>query len=430
MRVARTPKVLGDESGAVLVIVALSMIALLGMVVLVVDTGALLTTRREMVRSADAAALAGAISCARNEPAEMVAKANEFADANRGGAVATNIAVTPTASCGNSSGTIKVTYTTPQEMFFAPVLGLPESVDVKASSSATWGPSGRVKALPVMVSASALANCGFGAGVVVTPGDEPKCGIWYDDDDIGAAQWGFVNFDLWDVGPSGHCSNSGSASTDWIVNGKELAVNFPTSTYACADTGLVASDWMLLDSEAGKIKYFPIAIGQVDQSGGASPPGSLDKYDIAGFAGMRIVSATKKTGSADQSGSCSTTFDATTGQLIPLESITDPGCPAGLEGTIYGTPTVEIKNKTASEGTDYTYDSLTKVVTWIGDDTPDVTVSFSWNKPGETVTCGGEPKNSSSVCLVVSWPGASIAGRNPLSDGMDFGVRSVRLVGS
>lgn len=53
-------RLLRDEAGATLALVALSMTALLSMVALVVDLGMLLNTRAEAQRAADAAALAGA----------------------------------------------------------------------------------------------------------------------------------------------------------------------------------------------------------------------------------------------------------------------------------------------------------------------------------------------------------------------------------
>lgn len=53
-------KMLGNERGAVLVVVAISMVALLSMVALAVDLGMLFKTRDEAQRAADAAALAGA----------------------------------------------------------------------------------------------------------------------------------------------------------------------------------------------------------------------------------------------------------------------------------------------------------------------------------------------------------------------------------
>ncbi len=56
-----------EEEGAVLVIVTLSLIALFGLMVLVVDVGSLLFTRRALVNAADAAALAAAQSCGQME---------------------------------------------------------------------------------------------------------------------------------------------------------------------------------------------------------------------------------------------------------------------------------------------------------------------------------------------------------------------------
>src|SRR3954470_2764520 len=53
----------GDQSGVTMVIVALCLIALMGMLVLVVDVGGLLWNRRAMVNASDAAALAAAKSC-------------------------------------------------------------------------------------------------------------------------------------------------------------------------------------------------------------------------------------------------------------------------------------------------------------------------------------------------------------------------------
>jgi len=53
----------GDQSGVTMVIVALCLIALMGMIVRVVDGGGLLWNRRAMVNASDAAALSDAQSC-------------------------------------------------------------------------------------------------------------------------------------------------------------------------------------------------------------------------------------------------------------------------------------------------------------------------------------------------------------------------------
>jgi Flp pilus assembly protein TadG len=52
-----------DEGGAVLVIVALSLIALFAMAVISIDVGGVYAARRSMVNAADAAALAAAQTC-------------------------------------------------------------------------------------------------------------------------------------------------------------------------------------------------------------------------------------------------------------------------------------------------------------------------------------------------------------------------------
>ena len=72
------------EDGATLIIVTLSLLALFGMMVLVVDVGSLLYARRAMVNAADAAALAAAQSCGQKGLTwgfgPTVVPADDFAD--------------------------------------------------------------------------------------------------------------------------------------------------------------------------------------------------------------------------------------------------------------------------------------------------------------------------------------------------------------
>src|SRR5207302_10964458 len=117
-------RVHGEERGAVAAIVVISLIALLGMCVITVDLGGMLTTRRRVVASADSAALAGAQSCARQLPAEAQSQADAFAVDNQPGATETSFS---TQGCRSqqSSGTVTVSYKAPVSLEFAPVLGLP-----------------------------------------------------------------------------------------------------------------------------------------------------------------------------------------------------------------------------------------------------------------------------------------------------------------
>ena len=61
----------GDERGAVLVHAAIAMLALMAFNALVIDYGALWVSRRQAQNAADAAALAGALSLAFDDPDDI-----------------------------------------------------------------------------------------------------------------------------------------------------------------------------------------------------------------------------------------------------------------------------------------------------------------------------------------------------------------------
>src|SRR5213593_4218162 len=130
------------ERGATVVIVALSLIAMFGMIVLVVDVGGLLWKRRELVNGSDAAALSAASTCSLpstvdNRTAEVAA--DELAGQNVTGldpTTATNATV-PAGLChGTASGWVKVQYSQNQHLFFAPVLGFPNQNGVTTKAYA------------------------------------------------------------------------------------------------------------------------------------------------------------------------------------------------------------------------------------------------------------------------------------------------------
>ena len=87
----------GDESGVTMIIVALCMVALIGMIVLVVDVGGLLWNRRAMVNASDAAALSAAKSCVL--PASMDPQTAEQAADALAAQNSTGADVARTTSC-------------------------------------------------------------------------------------------------------------------------------------------------------------------------------------------------------------------------------------------------------------------------------------------------------------------------------------------
>lgn len=306
-RIFRRPA--GDEEGAVLVIVTLSLIALFGMMVLVVDVGSLLFTRRAMVNAADAAALAAAQSCGAKEGEDAAAVMAEFyAVANQSG-VFLSEAPEFDPSCDASTGTVTVRLTTERPLFFAPVLGFGGDAEVATTATAMWGGAGAgEKVAPLMLSANRLSSC------EIPPPEgnvEPhECTFWWNNspashpDDLANAEWGTLDLLNWDVEPPVHCNNSTPPQfEEWMLTGffDPLPITPPT-TYVCRGQGNFGNALnrdILEAARRGDPLYFPVndPQTQIDGDGNACPPpppgGTIachvDKYNIIGFAKLKII---------------------------------------------------------------------------------------------------------------------------------------------
>jgi len=143
-----------DESGVTMVIVALCLIALVGMLVLVVDVGGLLWNRRAMVNASDAAALAAAKSCVLptgtgvgtdTYPAGIAGAeqaADDYAHQNSSGADTSAPNIISSNGCDSSaSGYVTVEYGANQQLFFAGIFGKGQG-HVTTQATAIWGPAG------------------------------------------------------------------------------------------------------------------------------------------------------------------------------------------------------------------------------------------------------------------------------------------------
>ncbi|MEE8488590.1 MAG: Tad domain-containing protein [Gemmatimonadota bacterium] len=139
---------LRDESGAAIVLVAVSMVALLSAVALAVDVGMLVTARTEAQRVSDLSALAGVGILAVQPDAEALARSTaiEFALLNtvqREAAVVLPEDVD--VNLDSSTVTVRTIRTqsrgTPVGTFFARVFGV-NSVDITATATAIAEPAG------------------------------------------------------------------------------------------------------------------------------------------------------------------------------------------------------------------------------------------------------------------------------------------------
>ena len=180
-----------EEQGAVLAIVAISLIVLVGMLVLTFDLGRGVALKRNMVNAADAGALAAARECGlANGEASAKAAAGVLAADNNSAAKVTGFQIDPSpavcAGGGNpdpdGKNTVTVTVTVPQQYFFAQIFGF-DSGTVVASATAEWtsqmsGPA------PLKLEALNVEGCLAG-------GTGSHCYVGYDDVD---SQYGWLNF--------------------------------------------------------------------------------------------------------------------------------------------------------------------------------------------------------------------------------------------
>lgn len=459
----RSRVVKGDESGATLVIVALLLIALLGMMVLVLDVGGLLVKRRYMVQAADAAALAAAESCAvgagtvlgNGQPAgdpKTVALTysrsqgqNEDTTVVPGvGADSGGIVAASTVGCQTSSkGHVTVSYTTQQSLFFAGIFGYGPSSSVGSRATATWGPLGSGNAVPIALQAGQLqGSCHIPDPLAINK----ECAFWFNNNDTADAQntWRFMNLDQWNVSPTAHCVNSGDkARQAWIETGfpDPLLLNGTppgnSPTYVCAAGGK-SNNFADLAKQEGQIKLFP-----VNDCAGQLPgvcPATPDKFDIIGFSSLLVEHVYKgddplAIGSFGANGQCILTLPSLTNGTTALTSIlsTTPntkGCPTTappVSGITNVTVSYPSPKTTVTCGTTAPclYNTSTGVLTWSGGTKANASIKFDWAFSNTAGACGTHTSDPNAICLVTVYKGFVTS--SGVIGGADFGARTIRL---
>lgn len=126
---------LKNENGVVAIFVAVALVALIGIVAYVIDTGSLYQTRRSMQKSADAAALAGAQELP-GSPDNAVQVAISYAGMHGDIISSSDVDIESTFVAND---TIRVTVSDPDKAtFFAGIFGI-NSAPVEASATAMVG---------------------------------------------------------------------------------------------------------------------------------------------------------------------------------------------------------------------------------------------------------------------------------------------------
>ncbi|MGH2539444.1 MAG: pilus assembly protein TadG-related protein [Actinomycetota bacterium] len=446
-----------EESGAVVPIVVLSLIAIFAMVVLTIDVGGLLLARREMVNASDAAALAAAQSCASNEDVLVPeGQADAYASQNVSDVITGTTNITDVVGCDTGSGHVSVEYLTHQELFFAQVLGFGDTGDVRTAATAAWGPSAGGMAVPIVIESGFLqGTCEIPDGIAI--GD--TCALYYNNGDssLGDANWGFMNLDQWNVDAGESCTSAGSSDRgDWILNDfdEPLVLNGTPpgseSTYVCNDTGHSTRDWQdLFDrmNSPNPVVMFPVndCDGQLDKSGTVSPcPSTPDKYDIIGFTRLKLIGVYKGNdpvaiGTPGVSGVCVVSKTSLAfGQVKPLSDTygSGGGCPSGAPDNLdpsdvhvfskSGAERVQCVPGDLSTTCDYWFDPVLDAITWRSADETDLKFQYGWSMNGMTGACGSRPSDPNAICLLTEWRGFTTAS-GPIGTGQNFGVSAFAL---
>jgi Flp pilus assembly protein TadG len=299
-----------DEQGAVLAIVAISLLALLGMVVLTFDLGRGVALKRNMVNAADAAALAAARECGLAHGAgQAQTAADQLITDNNAVAVRSGFDVDSEPQCSGvpSEGERQVTVTVSveQEYFFAQIFGF-DNGEVTASATAEWT-LGQTSPAPLRIDQLKIDEC-LDEGL---SGGEGRIDCYFTFEKGAAplnSDWGWLNLpEGWpikdqDSNPMTCTAQAGGSNdlNDYIgtmggmgTPGKQFepALWDPTGggnppTYVCGSTGHKATsvqaiqEWV--DSVAGAmadgtlesepVVLFPVVAGEFKYTPGVAYP--------------------------------------------------------------------------------------------------------------------------------------------------------------
>jgi hypothetical protein len=433
-----------DERGATAVFIAVSLVALLGMLSLSVDGGALMLKRRGMVNAADAASLAAAQSCANGKgDTDAISHADSIATSNIANAVRQSISFLP--ACNSPFGEVAVEYRSLQDLFFSPVIGVDSPKPVDGLATALWGVLGTGNPAPIELSGTQLRGCGWPDLPIGS-----ECAFWYNNEGAfnGQASWGLMNLNLWGVAPSASCNSSGGSNDigDWIVDGyPDMLTVVPPPQYVCLMPGARAGNWQNdLESQIGKTKLFPVndENRQVTRSGAictaaqqAAGTCDVDKYAIVAFAHLLLKDVLdgndpEAIGTPGAAGHCRVNrFDFAPPPGDNTYSLPESLCSSANVANLTVTSQGGGPPVTFVENTHYTYNPTTFTITWLGA-AQRVRIEWDFSTPGIPGRCGALDPDPNAKCLIVEYLGLTTVAGAPCDpeDGCeDFGVRAIRL---
>ncbi len=258
------------ESGQAFVLMALSLVVIMGMAALVVDVGNWYHTKRRLQATADAAALAGA-QLLPTDSVGAQAMALSYANKNGGDVAGGDIAVTSTAVADD---TIGVRARKTDAGVFGSVLGI-ASADISARAKARVGPPLKARYVAPMVvfcDHPLIHNCNGDS----TPDFGSDTTMDYNP--MGApGAFGMLNLD------GGNGTPGSSDEANWILHGfnKYLGLGDYRSDPGAKFSSSNIQD--ALEARKGSVLLFPV-YRQLDGQGQNA------SYEIIGWIGFHLTS--------------------------------------------------------------------------------------------------------------------------------------------
>jgi hypothetical protein len=314
---------------------------------------------------------------------------------------------------------------------------------VTTTATASWG-LGSNNPVPLVITTKTSVDP---SDCPVPPNGTPSigqtCAFWFDNDRLDGGNFGFLSLNPqgWDVPIDSNCSGAQSGGTDsltgWIDGSlsASLPLNWTDPTYVCNDTGLrgVGNDtggrpWRALRDLIGETRDFPInwegpgrPVPAAPEQGMVIQSGTIDKYDIIGFAFLTIVDVIRRDQAQGGEGSCSTKNSnpvqwAAVGQTLNLNTVSDQssgwqGCPSTIPDDITSLTVAKAKNNDpacCTDGVEYDYDPLTRIITWNGPVPKDTKITFGWMIDPNNGPCGQLPANASAMCVITTYQGSTL----------------------
>ncbi|HEY8320015.1 MAG TPA: pilus assembly protein TadG-related protein [Amnibacterium sp.] len=253
------------DGGAVAVVVAVAMVALMGAAALAVDVGSLLSERGQLQNGADAAAIAIAQACAGSATATACTSPATTAQTLASSNTLAGAADVRSVTVSGGRATVTLGKTVPTS--FAAALGI-MSKDVTASATASWGSVASGPAvLPI-----AFASCVFTAKPQGTAEDLLEKGVT---DTSGGCTDSHNGLLLpggfgWLDDPSGTCNLAS------VVSGSSYTASSKPGRSLPSNCGTVLNQYL------GKTVLLPV----FDSTAGNGANGS---FHIAGWAGFQLL---------------------------------------------------------------------------------------------------------------------------------------------